>query len=546
MEEQLLEHIKLQRPPLVLCLTAGTMLILSALQFTLSDTAQKHAPVSSHAVFTPIQLPSAAKSIKPQRNPFLAPAAPDIKCQTAALTPVLKGTVQNGSTIMAIMEFAGQSNYYQPGSKINGFTVRSITPNSVLKIFTALLTALLAAVSPLAYANGITLNVRDGLVRDVLASIAALSGKSIVADSSVQGTVTLNLKDVPFDTALRIITAAKGLSYRLTGDVILVGSAAGMEKFNDTASIIKLNYAKAEELKTALDPLIGTNSKISTDTVTNSIIFTGTPTDEMRLRSAVAALDTATQQVTLEAKIIAVNREDSENLGISWNWDKIPQNNNYYGNDDDSDDSDNENFGGVVHFGANYEFRFNAALNALFAKGKAKILATPRIITIPGREASIFIGDHIPVTTEKIENSVTTNTTDYVDAGIKLQYTPIVSSDGMITSVVHTEVSTPTLISELKNYKITSRSATTTVRMRDGETLVIGGLINEEEQKRLQKVPFLSNIPLLGELFKNRTTSKTKTEVIMILTPHLTNPGESPAIYDSKLLESGSIFDDNN
>ena len=335
------------------------------------------------------------------------------------------------------------------------------------KIFTALLTALLAAASPLAYANGITLNVRDGQVRDVLASVAALSGKSIVADSSVQGTVTLNLKDVPFDTALRIITAAKGLSYRLTGDVILVGSAAGMEKFNDTASIIKLNYAKAEELKTALAPLIGTNSKISTDTVTNSIIFTGTPTDEMRLRSAVAALDTATQQVTLEAKIIAVNREDSENLGISWNWDKIPQNSNYYGND----------FGGVVHFGANYEFRFNAALNALFAKGKAKILATPRIITIPGREASIFIGDHIPVTTEKIENSVTTNTTDYVDAGIKLQYTPIVSSDGMITSVVHTEVSTPTLISELKNYKITSRTADTTVRMRDGETLVIGGLI---------------------------------------------------------------------
>lgn len=132
MEEQLLEHIKLQRPPLVLFLTAGTMLILSALQFTLAGTAQKHAPVSSRAVYTPIQLPPAAKSIKPQRNPFLAPAAPDIKRQTAALTPVLKGTVQNGSTTMAIIEIAGQSNYYQPGSKINGFTVRSITPNSVL------------------------------------------------------------------------------------------------------------------------------------------------------------------------------------------------------------------------------------------------------------------------------------------------------------------------------------------------------------------------------------------------------------------------------
>ena len=396
-----------------------------------------------------------------------------------------------------------------------------------------------------AFANKITLNVRDSQVRDVLGSIAALSGKSIVADSSVQGTITLDLKDVPFDTALRIITSAKGLSYRLTDGVVLVGSAAGLEKFNDTASVIKLNYAKAEEIKPALATLIGAGSKISTDCVTNSIIFTGTPTDEARLRSAIAALDIATQQVTLEAKIIAVSREDSKNLGINWNWDKIPQNSNYYGDDDYDSDTDDENFGGVVHFGANYEFRFNATLNALIANGKAKILATPRIITIPGKEASIFIGDHIPVVTEKISNAVTTSSTDYVDAGIKLQYTPIVSSDGMITSVVHTEVSTPTLIGELKNYKITSRTADTTVRMRNGETLVIGGLINEEEQKRLQKVPFLSNIPLLGELFKNRTISKTKTEVLMILTPHLTDAGESPAIYNTNLLGENVLNKEN-
>ena len=409
----------------------------------------------------------------------------------------------------------------------------------------AALALLLAALPLTAAAAGITLNVRDGQVRDVLGSISALSGKSIVADSSVQGTITLDLKDVPFDTALRIVTAAKGLSYRLTGDVVLVGSAAGLEKFNDTASVIKLNYAKADELLPALQTLIGSGSKISTDSVTNSIIFTGTPTDEARLRSALSELDAATQQVTLEAKIIAVNREDSKNLGINWSWDDIPQNSNYYGDYDNDNDSSDESFGGVVHFGASYEFRFNAALNALFAEGKAKILATPRIITVPGKQASIFIGDHIPVVTEKISNAVTTSSTDYVDAGIKLQYTPIVSSDGLITSVVHTEVSTPTLISELKNYKITSRTADTTVRMRNGETLVIGGLINEEEQKRLQKVPFLSNIPLLGELFKNRTTTKTKTEVIMILTPHLTEAGKSPAIYNTNLLDE-YVFEQQN
>ena len=142
---------------------------------------------------------------------------------------------------------------------------------------------------------------------------------------------------------------------------------------------------------------------------------------------------------------------------------------------------------------------------------------------------------HIPVLTDKIENGTTTTTTSYVDAGIKLSYTPIVSDDGYITSVVHTEVSTPTLVSELKNYKITSRTADTNVRMRNGETLVIGGLINEEEQKTLTKIPFLSNIPFLGELFKSRTTTKSKTEVMMILTPYITNAGESPAIYNDKV-----------
>ena len=101
----------------------------------------------------------------------------------------------------------------------------------------------------------------------------------------------------------------------------------------------------------------------------------------------------------------------------------------------------------------------------------------------------------------------------------------------MVTASVHTEVSTPSLVSEMKNYRITSRTADTNVRMLNGETLVIGGLINEEEMKSLQKVPLLCNIPIFGELFKNRSKRKAKTEVIMFLTPHITEAGKSPAIY---------------
>ena len=394
-------------------------------------------------------------------------------------------------------------------------------------------------------APNVTLNVHDGEVRDVLTAISALSDASIVTDESVRGRITIALDNVPFNTAIKLITSAKGLAYRVVDGVILVSTQENLNKFNGSVNVFKLNYAKAEDVKTALDSILDGDKKISIDPITNSILFSGSSTDEERVRSAIKAMDVATKQITLEAKIIAINKEDSKNLGINWNWDKIPQNsednNNGGGNNDDEED-----FGGVVHFGASYEFRFNATLNALFANGKAKILATPRIITVPGKEASIFIGDHIPVLTEKIENGVTVNTTEYVDAGIKLTYTPLVSEDDMITSAVHTEVSTPTLVSEIKNYKITSRTADTYVRMRNGETLIIGGLINEEEQKNIQKIPFLSNIPILGELFKNRSTTKNKTEVMMILTPHITEAGSSPAIYDTQSLENEfRDFDDN-
>ncbi len=397
----------------------------------------------------------------------------------------------------------------------------------------------------LAAPSNITLNVHDGEVRDVLTAISSLADASIVTDEFVRGKITIALNNVPFNTAIKVITGAKGLAYRVVDGVILVSTQDNLNKFNDSVNVFKLNYAKAEDVKIALDEILEGTKKVGIDPITNSILFTGSSIDEDRVRSAIKAMDVATKQVTLEAKIIAINKDETKNLGINWNWDNVPQNSK--NNSNSTNSSNDDDFGGVIHFGASYEFRFNATLNALFANGKAKILATPHIITVPGKEASIFIGDHIPVLTEKIENSVTVNTTEYVDAGIKLTYTPLVSEDDMITSAVHTEVSTAALVAEIKNYKITSRTADTYVRMRNGETLIIGGLINEEEQKNMKKIPFLSNIPILGELFKNRTNSKTKTEVIMILTPHITEAGASPAIYDTHSLENEfNGFDDSN
>lgn len=403
-------------------------------------------------------------------------------------------------------------------------------------ILSFLLTCLLTAASYnyVLAADTITLNVQNAEIRDVLRSAAALSGKNIVTDGNINGRISIFVENLPWQTVLDIITCAHGLAYRTVDGVIIVAAQENLNKYGSSIAVYKLNYVPAADIQPSLKNLFG-NDKITVDQLNNTVLFTGSSNEEQRLRSVLAALDVPTRQVTLEAKIIAVNREKSENLGINWAWDTIPR--TEHNNNTDFKNSNNNNFDGNFKFWHGYAFKFNATLNALLADGKAKILATPSIITIPGKTASIFIGDHIPVQTEKHDSSGTYTATEYLDAGIKLTYTPIVSNDGkMITANVHTEVSTPVLISEIRNYKITSRMADTNVRLLNGETLVIGGLMNEEEQKSIQKIPLLANIPLLGELFKNRTTRKTKTEVLMILTPHITEAGASPAIYNEKLM----------
>ena len=386
----------------------------------------------------------------------------------------------------------------------------------------------------------VSLTIYNGSVQDVLDALSNISGRSIVTDGELKGTINVDIHDVDFDTAMRIICEAKGLAYRDMDGVVVVSPSGAGAKSSDV-EIYKLNYQKAEDMQKMLTTLVSDGGKIAFDPISNSILFSGSAIDGAKVRNAVKALDKVTQQVTLEAKIISISRTDESNLGITWNW------NSMYNPDDDDATAPDSIYYGTIKFGAGYQFRYQPTLNALITNGKAKILASPKIITIPGKEASIFIGDHIPVVTDKVSNGTTTTTTEYVDAGIKLTYTPYIANDGLITSVVHTEVSTPTLVSELKNYKITSRTADTNVRMLNGETLVIGGLIGADETRTIQSVPILSKIPILGELFKNRIHNKDKTEVVMLITPHLTDAGKSPAIYNTQELQNQfKDFDDKN
>lgn len=379
-----------------------------------------------------------------------------------------------------------------------------------------------AAAGPL-----VNMNVVNTEVRDVLTALASVGGVSIVADDSAAGKITIQLTNIPFETALDLVTKTKGLSYQKIGHVIVVASPEKLSKGFGSVQVIKINYAKAADLKKTL-ALVVPEDRLKVDDAANAIIFNGSPGEAEAIRKTLAELDIPYQQISLEAQVVAINKNVSKDLGIDWSWSGLPAKTerDTTTTSTTTDTTITREYPGVIRFGRNpegipYEFTFQAKLSALVSKGDAKILAKPNITTIDGKEANILIGDRIPVLVDRTENGKTTTTIEYVDAGIKLKYTPRINADGQITAAVHTEVSTPTLVPEMKAYRITTREAETNVRMQDGETMVIGGLIGTEESGGKNRVPLLADLPILGKLFESVHKTKTETEVIIFLTARI-------------------------
>ncbi|MDR3559849.1 MAG: secretin N-terminal domain-containing protein [Negativicutes bacterium] len=378
--------------------------------------------------------------------------------------------------------------------------------------------------------NPVNMNVVNTDVRDVLTALASVGGVNIIADDSVTGKVTIQFNGIPFDTALDLVTKAKGLSYQKIGSVIVVATSEKLTKNFGTIQVIKINYAKADDVKKSLAAIVP-GDRLNVDQATNSIVFNGTPSELEQLTSTLAELDIPYQQISLEAQVVSITKTASNALGFDWAWSSIPDSSaSTTTTTTTTSTTTNSTYPGAIRFGRSasgqpYQFSFQATLSALVSKGDAKILAKPNVTTINGKEASILIGDRIPISTQTTTGGVTSTTITYVDAGIKLQYTPRINADGLITATVHTEVSTPTLVSSLGAYRITTRSADTNVRVRDGETMIIGGLIGKNDSYTKNAVPFLSELPVLGKLFQSVVNSSDENEVVIFLTARIVKDG---------------------
>ena len=407
-----------------------------------------------------------------------------------------------------------------------------------------------------AAAAPVAIDVTGGDVRTVLLAVARMGGIPLIVDDSVTGTVTAHLTGEG-EEVLRLVAAARGIQIERRGTVFLA-LAVDTRAENRRVHSYTVRYADPEELAHAAnlsltgegkqavvsknnderwnrdsDSDSNTQRRVLVDRATNTLLFYGTESEALSVREIISALDTAPKQVSLEARVVAVSKEAAKQLGVDWSWSSLPQYPRVKHNTDGTWEVGERNAGtggtsapGIIRFGRGpggvpYEFYYSAAIRALITDGHAKMLARPNITTVQGHEALINIGAEVPVPRTATSNSVTTTGIEYREAGIILRYTPRVTADGSIVARVHTEVSTPVYVDELKAYRFQKRSADTTVRLRDGETMVIGGLIDSDESRSLSKIPFLGDLPVLGAFFRSVRTSKTETELMIFLTAHV-------------------------
>jgi len=417
-----------------------------------------------------------------------------------------------------------------------------------------------------------TMDFQDADVRDVMHLLALKSGLNIIYGADVAGPITIHLDRVPFDQAFQTILTLKTLVALPMGTkVIRVVTSTNLNTEQSQAAtftrVFRLNYANADDVKKPVDAIraaAGRKGVSSVDAKTNALIITDSVEGLKEVEDLIPVLDKKPQQVDIESKIVEVSLDNQSQTGISWAFAGSAGSNDQYKIGGSQGDKGATKTQGIISsvagqdiktplgpagtFGATgagtgvslnpipagptpVGFSFltqqgtyllSAQISALATQGRVKILSSPHIVTTNNQEANINVADQIPYTVTTVSNGVSQSAVQFISAGVKLTVKPTVNADRRITLHVKPEVSNATGTgSATLPPTVNTRNAETTVLLRDGETIAIGGLITESVNKSVTGIPFLMSIPILGYLFKTVSDRKQRTELIVFLTPKI-------------------------
>lgn len=376
----------------------------------------------------------------------------------------------------------------------------------------------------------ITLEYKDADLSSVLRSLAWTYKINIVTSSDIKGKVSINLQDISVEKALDAILTINGLVYSKRDGVIFV-SLGDSSVVEVTTDVIPLKYLAVVQAQNLTRKLLSSKGDVKNNEAGNSLIVTDYAANITRIKELITKVDVAPKQVLIEAKIVDITSNDLKTLGVTWAADWTPTMGGLFHRSTTQEElkaglslaQPNSSLGQgqfVLNTLALKGINVTATIDALVRDGKANLLASPSIAVINGQEARIVIGERYPYVERTQTPTGTTETTKFVDIGTTLKVNPQINDDGYITLAIHPEVSS--LLASLDaGPRITTREADTTVRVKEGETLVIGGLIKQADSQNKDKVPVVGNVPFLGALFSRSSVDREQTELAVFITPRI-------------------------
>ncbi len=371
----------------------------------------------------------------------------------------------------------------------------------------------------------------DTPIRDALSDIAAQVGVVIIPDISVQGLVTCELNDKPLSEALDIILSSGNFSYRQMEGYILVGSlhpeSPTFIKMCDTKTIL-LEYANAEDVVKTLPTPLKTYASFSTEA--NSVTLMAPPDIIEMLSKEIEKLEIPPRQVILDVRIVAIESGDLLNLGVNWDWPSASM-----GAFSNSDQHESGAAGGSWPWGLQVGYTpgkeftnsVNMSLNLLAQNDEITVIANPTVLAQDRKEAQIA------VTTEEYYKILTEgfyrgNELEKIDSGTTLTITPFIRQNDEVTLDIAAEVSNVVARGEDNLPVVTRRNAKSTVRVQDGGTIVLGGLLANQTSRVRDKTPGLSRIPFVGGVFSNNSKSDFLRQITIFVTPRIVEVKTEP------------------
>ncbi len=437
----------------------------------------------------------------------------------------------------------------------------------------------------LASEETISVDFPDEDVRTILRNVADLFELNLVIPDTLTGRTSIKLRNITWRQAFEVVLGPLGYTYVEDRNIIRIKSIEELTTEPVDTRVFIANYARADQLQGSIAPLVDTaaGGRIQVDVRSNALVITERPSRMNKIQEIIERLDKATDQVMIESKFIEVTNTDIKNLGVNWaslsgysasagpfqrEWSRTRSSENTT----ISGTVDNSGFDSVngVTFNSGDEFsntleklastsrldtalfsadEFEVILSALNTQDDIRLVSNPTVVTLNNTQAKIAIGERYPIP-EYTFNAETgqrqLDEINYEDIGINLDVTPQVNSAGFINLKIIPEVSSTDRFAIIENTEIPiieSRRTETTIMIKDGYTLAIGGLVEDSVTNRDTKVPVLGDIPGLGRLFSSESDEVTQRNLIIFITAKTLNPDGSTYrdIIDPRVIDRMGI-----